>query len=197
MIGNVNDIRIVRPVSENIDDDFRLMPYMMEVELNRVLPVIGAKLYRQFDNVINSDIPPATEFITYISTNGAPVQISIEQNDVIFNGGYFKGCGCDDEQHTRGLKAAIVYFTYSEAIRNGNVNLTAFGAREQKLTFSQPLGEDTIARADRQAEKIGYAILGRLKEYLTSLGLYGGCCDKKKYRPEKFKSIYDNDNRMF
>lgn len=193
MIANTKDISLVRPFSENIDDEHRLLPYLKEVEINNVLKFIGAGIYRQLDFVANTDTS-TVETIEYINTEGKKVTITKAQNDIIFDGGYFTKCGCDCDltEHTRGLKAAIVFLAYSKCLINANVNLTAFGAREQKLTFSQPLDETTLMRAHNEASKTGYSILQEVKKYLISLDIIS-CCKKDDYVPGiKFLSITDD-----
>lgn len=199
MISNIDDIRRIRPVSENIDDENRMVPYLKEVELNKTLKYIGAHLYRQFDNVYNNpDYPnwPGVTEIDFNNTAGNTVTITKDQFEVILSGGYYRGCGCAKEEHTRGLKEATVYLAYETILWNANVNITAFGAREQKLVFSNPLDEATIARAANQAQKEAYSILWGVKEYLKALNLIDCCGGGKPWRPEKFKRLSNHPDLM-
>lgn len=161
MITTIDSIRKVRPISENVNDEKRLIPYIEEAEKLFLIPAIGASLYKQIES-------NQTDF------------------EVLFTGDFYtdeKG----NEQYFAGLNDAMGYLTYSRFVRNQNVNATAFGMVTKQGQFSDPVDEKTIVRTANDAEKIGIEYLNQCIAYLKSIGKMD--VYKKGVVKRKFKAI--------
>lgn len=141
MIIEFDDIRKVRPISENMIDEKRLKPYIEEAEILLVVPKLSAKLYKDIDE------------------NKTNYQ-------ELLDGGYYN----EDSEHFEGLKTAIGYLSYSRFIRYQNLNVTAFGAVQKQGQFSEPADSKTIISAANDAEKIGLEYLAQCIKYLKFTG---------------------------
>ncbi|OJV40829.1 MAG: hypothetical protein BGO29_14770 [Bacteroidales bacterium 36-12] len=176
MIINVEDIRKVRPIAENVNDVKRLNPYIEEAEKLFLLPALGAKLYKKVEDAVS------------INNIGEPIidndgEIIITNLEYLFNGCYYD----DDNRHCQGLKQAVGYLAYSRFVRNHNVNITAFGVVQKQGQFSEQVDEKTIIRTANDAEKIGVEYLNQCIEYIN----FDKCKkDKRGFkRNTKFKAI--------
>ena len=93
MIIDSNYIREIRDISSNVDDVKRIDPYIEEAEKEWVIPSIGAKLYKDLIDKVES-----------------------ENNTTLLEGGYYNG----DTAYLSGLKKAIAYLAYSRYVRNSH-----------------------------------------------------------------------------
>lgn len=163
MIFTPEDIREVRPISENVNDIKRLSPYIDECENLFLIPAIGSKQYKALEE--------ATTPLT-------------EELENLLNGCYY----ADDAKYCSGLKKAMGYLVYSRFVRNQQANATAFGMVTKRSEFSEPLDEKTIVRIANDAEKIGLEYLQQCVDYYN----YGKeCSEKQNYTRTKIKIIGD------
>ena len=161
MITTVDNIRKIRPISENVNDEKRLIPYIEEAEKLFLIPAIGASLYKQIES----------EQTTF---------------EALFTGGFYTD-EKNNEQYFAGLNDAMGYLTYSRFVRSQNVNATAFGIVTKQGQFSDPVDEKTIVRIANDAEKIGIEYLNQCIAYLKSIGKID--VYKKSIVKRKFKAI--------
>lgn len=137
MIVTFEDIKNVRPIASNIDET-KFAPYIGEAETLHVIPLIGAKLYKE------------------LSTTPAG-------NEMLLNGGYYDG----DNQHCVGLTTAIAYLAYARFIINSNISVTAIGAMLRSGEHSTPTSTSSIAMASKDAERVGLEYLRQCSDYLN------------------------------
>jgi len=138
MIAIAANIRSIRPIAENVNDDKRINPYIEEAEKLFVIPALGAATYK----AIETD---KTQFLTLLS------------------GGYYD----NDTRYFSGLYEAIGYLAYSRFVRNQPVNATAFGIVAKQGQFSDQVDSKTLIAVANDAEKIGLQYLKQCVEYLN------------------------------
>ena len=178
MIITPANIRAVRPIAENVNDEKRLVPYIDECEKLYLIPAFGAKAYKQLESDVLQD------------NNGVPLTdntaLGISSDiDKLFDGCYYD----NDNQHCEGLKKAMGYLVYSRFVRNQNINATAFGIVAKQGQFSETVDEKTIVRIANDAEKIG---LEYLKQCVNYLNFGKQKEDKRIFKGKtKFKAIGD------
>ena len=162
MIIDSNYIREIRDISINVDDVKRIDPYIEEAEKEWVIPTIGAKLYKDLIDKVES-----------------------ENNTTLLEGGYYNG----DTAYLSGLKKAIAYLAYSRYVRNSNVFLTSSGARAKgSLEFSDSVDDRAVVRVANEAEKRGIKLLDECVAYLNYIGSQAVRVSSKK---KKFIIIGD------
>lgn len=162
MIVTFEDIKKVRPIANNINDIKRIEPYIREAETLDVLPVIGAGLYRQLNDL--------TKVSNLFITNNIDERIELTNellNDLL-NGAYYEcgGCGGNNTRYSEGLISAIAYLAYARFLPNNQINVTAFGAVQKLGEYSQPIEEKSIVRASKEAEKIGLEYLRQCVDFM-------------------------------
>ena len=162
MIIDSNYIREIRDISINVDDVKRIDPYIEEAEKEWVIPTIGAKLYKDLIDKVES-----------------------ENNTTLLEGGYYNG----DTAYLSGLKKAIAYLAYSRYVRNSNVFLTSSGARAKgSFEFSDSVDDRAVVRVANEAEKRGIKLLDECVAYLNYIGSQAVRVSSKK---KKFIIIGD------
>ena len=180
MIITTEDIRAIRPIAENVNDEKRLVPYIDECENLFLIPILGASLYKKLDEaalMTNSGIP--------IATNEVQLIYLAENIKEIYEGCYYE----NDTKYHNGLKKAMGYLVYSRFVRNQNINVTAFAVVTKQGQFSETVDEKTIVRTANDAEKIGLEYLRQAVDYINS-NLPES--EKKVFNPKsKFKIIGD------
>lgn len=183
MITNINCIRRVRPVAQNIDGLARVEPYIQEAEKLNILPQIGAHLYQWFDGLG----PAITEMQTYTREDGTEVSVSPQQYEAIMFGGYFDGACCNGTGHSMGLVNAVAYYAYSRMILDNQISVTSFGVVRKRSDYSDQLDYASISRASSEAKQIADECAREVVAHLQALGLLG-CCHRAK-RVKKFQAI--------
>lgn len=173
MIFSPNDIRVVRPIAENVNDTKRLLPYIDECERLFLIPKLGAKQYKILETAIANSL---------LLEN--PVTLSADITNLL------EGCYYDsDNERCEGLKKAMGYLVYSRFVRNQNVNVTAFGLVNKSGDFSERVDDKTIIRISNDAESIG---IEYLKQCVDFLNFGKQQEDKRIFKPKcKFKAIGD------
>ena len=172
MIIQPQDIRAVRPIAENVNDEKRLVPYIEECETLYLITKLGAKQFLSIEKAIKD------------SQLETPVPLP-EAITSLMDGCYFDS----DNQHCQGLKQAMGYLVYSRFVRNQNVNATAFGIVTKQGQFSENVDEKTIIRISNDAEKIG---LEYLKQCIDFLNFGKEKRDHRNFKQKcKFKAIGD------
>ena len=91
MIITPADIRAVRPIADNVNDEKRLVPYIDECEKLFVLPALGAKIYKQIETDVlrTTDVEPLTD------NSGENLLVGNTGLQLLFHGCYYN----DDMQH--------------------------------------------------------------------------------------------------
>lgn len=146
MIIEYKDIRSVRPIADNMNDEKRLLPYIKEGETLYLKPLIAPALYKQI------------------------VENKADYEELLAGGDY------DNERKSfPGLREAMGYLIYSRFVRNQNVNNTAFGLVTKKGEFSEPSDDKTVVRVANDAEKIGFEYLDQCIEYMKFKGMLESC----------------------
>ena len=138
MIATSANIRKVRPIAENVNDDKRINPYIEEAEKLFVIPNIGASTYKAI----------AADKMAFAT---------------LLDGGYYD----DDKQYFSGLYEAIGYLAYSRFVRNQPVNSTAFGIVAKQGQFSEQVDSKTLISVANDAEKIGLQYLKECVDFLN------------------------------
>lgn len=173
MIITPQDIRSVRPIAENVNDEKRLIPYIEECENLFLIPKLGAKKFKEIETAIAESIKELN-----------PIALSDEMVNLL------NGCFYDeDNRHSEGLKKAMGYLVYSRFVRNQNVNATAFGIVTKRADNSDPVDYKMIMIIANDAEKIG---LEYLKQCVDFLNFGKEKRDQRNFKPKcKFKAIGD------
>lgn len=137
MIIFPENIRKVRPIADNINDEKRLLPYIEEVERLYLIPALTPEIYAEI-------IADRTPFET------------------LFCGGFYD----NNKKFFSGLNDASGYLIYSRFVLNNQANVTAFGVQFKNGEFSERADEKTLIRISKDAEKIGLQFLDDCVEYL-------------------------------
>ena len=161
MLITADDIRKHRPIALNLDDEKRLNTYIGEAELLDIIPVIGAKLYKEI-----KDTP--TNFTE------------------LLDGGYYD----NDTKYFAGLKAALSMLSYARFILNNSVNATPFGVQRKNALDSEPVEDKTLFRHSNEAKNVGLAYLQQCVDYLTYEN-GRKCGEKTTVKQRKFSIVGD------
>lgn len=153
------DIRKYRPIAGNLDDQRRLIMYIMEAEVLDIIPVIGAELYKECcENPLD--------------------------NKLLLEGGYYD----DDKRYFSGLKAAVCLLTYARFLPNNNINVTPFGVKEKLSIDSNDITDKALFRQINEARNTGQAYLQQVVDYLSYYG-HNCYNRKNIVKQKKFKVI--------
>lgn len=159
MIITVEDIRAVRHIAHNIDNE-RVDMYIREAEILDVVPAISAELYEVLD---------------------AGEDLTTEQEMMLNGGYYYDGCAkCKFE----GLKVATAYLAYARFMRNNQVNVTPYGVVTKIGDESATTEHRIVVAQAQEAENIGQAMLAEAVRYWDSVGDKNACnttTKKKKF----------------
>lgn len=145
MIITTNDIRLIRPIAENIQLN-RMLIYIEEAEGLYVRPAIGAEVYK---GVI--DTP--------------------ELHETLLEGGFYD----DNKKYFEGLKKATSYLAYGRMLLNHDFNVTAFGTVFKNGELSEQTEEKTLIRISNDAINTGVRYLNECVDYLRFIGLLNCC----------------------
>lgn len=189
MIIKADDIRKIRPVADNIDDIKRIEPYIKDAEILDVLPVIGASLYKQLDELDLGLLDNSGVSIT--NNQGEQINVDNKLYTDLLNGCYYEcsDCACNEDKlrHSEGLISTIAYLAYSRLLPNHPINVTAFSVVYKHGEFSDKVDETALIRATNQAKNIGKEYLRQCIDYMKCMNLI---CEKKQIkRRSKFKAI--------
>jgi hypothetical protein len=138
MIATAENIKKVRPISENIDTNKRINPYIEEAEKLFVIPNIGAATYKAIEADKTSYVP-------------------------LLDGGYYD----NDTRYFSGLYEAIGYLAYSRFVRNQPVNATVYGMVTKQSPHSEPVDPKTLISVANDSEKIGLQYLKQCVDFLN------------------------------
>lgn len=164
MIVDFSDIKNIRHIADNVNDEKRLYPYMVETENIWIIPAIGIELCQE----IEKDKCKYSELL---------------------NGGVYDKTNCETGKgYFEGLKQAVAYLAYSRFVRNHDVFVTASGIKQKMGEYSEPASEASIKRIANESEKIGKQYLNNCIDYLKAKGYIDSCCSKRK-NTSKFKVI--------
>ena len=165
MIITVEDIKKYRPIAKNIGAE-EVNVYIREAERLDVLPVIGAKLYKEL-----SSLGPVTNSKGEIILDDAGQEISsgIEGElpadlHKFLNGGEYQNAA-GELVRFEGVRAALCYLAYARFVRNHSINVTAFGVVQKVGDYSSPIDQELIISASRDAKKIGDEYLSRSMKF--------------------------------
>lgn len=146
MIATTKDIKLCRPLANNIDEG-RIAPYIEEAEKIYIIPAITAKLYKAIDEQSEEEREAG-------------------KYDDILNAGYYE----DGSQYHEGLLTAIAYLAYSRFVLNQGVAVTAFGVVQKAAQYSEPIEEAAIVRLSDDAKQRGITALAGVVAYLKAAG---------------------------
>jgi hypothetical protein len=136
---SITDIVEFKPLSLNVNVAKQLDPYILEAQEFNLKPVLGDPLYLDLlENLENYD----NLFLPY----------TYEWD------GY--------KYAHNGIKASLIYWTYSRYLSNGNSHSTAFGMVQKLNEFSTPLDPKEISRQVKQTESGAIAYQQQYLEYL-------------------------------
>lgn len=176
MIIDVDYIRTIRPVAENIDPN-RLRMFITEAEKIDILPAIGAGLYRKLDGF--GPVTIDSDGTLLLDEHGHPIFVNAEapisdNEALLLTGGYYTdNCGC--EQYFEGLCLALAYLAYARLLREHSLNVTAYGVVIKEGELSSPADTRDISGAALNTQHIGEAYLGRTLRYWHHISQCKGC----------------------
>lgn len=140
------DIQAFKPVSSNVDQAKKLIPYILEAQEFDLRPILGEELYID----LLSDFVASPSLATY---------------EDLFNGSTYTYAG-KTYQHS-GVKAVLVYYAYARYKSNSNVTDTAFGSVGKTTPYSTPSDEKTIVRQVQQIRAGAVAYQDRVVDFLN------------------------------
>lgn len=196
----VDDIRAVRPLAENIDEA-RVNVYIDEAERLDILPAIGGEIFKTLRNV---GVIMVDEQGTELQDEAGNTIKTLDEGDLpadvqlLLNGGYWDtdkdgGCGCckgGGVIRFEGIRAAECYFAYARLIRNNSVNVTRFGVVIKEADDSSPASGQQIAAISNDAYKIGAEYLRVTIEWWNAT--HPATADKmKEGKRRKFVAVGD------
>lgn len=161
----MEDIQAIRPLANNLCEA-KVEIYIREAEHLDILPVIGATLYRRFEE---------TDTLS-------PEEITL------LEGGYVEG-DCGREQHIEGVKKALAYFAYARLVRNNQVNVTPYGVVTKLGEESASTDYRTVAAVAAEAQNIGEALLASAMRYWHSVSDSCACGRVGQKAKRKFVAI--------
>ena len=185
MIITVEDIRKVRAIARNIDEE-RVNVFIREAEMLDLIPEIGAQIYERFNQL--GTIVVDAERAELQTEEGAEIyalseaDLTTEEYKFLFGGYYTDDCG--GEKKIAGIKEALAYFAYARLVRNAQVNVTPYSVVRKLGEESEPTSQTTIASVSADAYNIGKALLAETLRYWRKYG-EGKCC-AKPIRKKKF-----------
>lgn len=149
---NIDKIKGVRPISENVDFVRSMIPYTNETETEWLIPKFGYPLYKDIiDNINNYEI--------------------------LLHGGSYN----DDTEYFEGLYSAIGYLAYSRFVLNHNISVTQLGVLTNvDNQFERNASESQIKRISNDAKEIGLKHLAHCVDYLIFVGKITECRTKVK-----------------
>lgn len=188
MIITVDDIRAIRPIAHNIDEE-RVNVFIREAEELDIIPVIGAKMFNFYNQlgaitVDEENTPLETE-------NGEEIyslsvgDLTADEYKFLFGGTYTNDCG--KEVYFSGLKRATAYFAYARYMRSAQINCTPYGVVTKLGEESEPTDHRTIMAEAQNAQNIGEAMLGEAMRFWSSV--QDVCCGHKVNPKRKFTAI--------
>jgi len=194
MIISIEDIRAIRQIAANINED-RVNIYINEAELLDLQPVIGADLYEKLRNI--GTIVLDEEQTKLLDENGEHEIILQYEEDLpineykLLNGGYYTD-NCGVRHRFEGIKKALAYFAYARFVRNHSTHVTPFGVVQKLGDDSNPADARNIAAISADARKIG-------EDYLAHAMKFWHCVESARAhaaaaeRPRKKKFIAIGD----
>lgn len=174
MIIDINDIRAVRQIAGNVDEE-RVNIYIREAELLDLEPVIGADLYEKLTNIGTIVLDDAQTQLqdedggdTYIEAEG-----DLPNNEFkLLNGGYYKD-ECGVRHRFEGIKKALAYFSYARFVRNHSTQVTPFGIVNKLGDDSNPADARSIAAISADAHRIA-------EDYLAHAMKFWHCVERAR-----------------
>lgn len=190
MIITVEDIRKVRDIARNIDEE-RVNVFIREAEVLDIIPEIGAELYERFNQI--GKIVVDAERADLETEAGEDIyalseaDLTTEEHKFLYGGYYTDDCG--KERYISGIKEALCYFAYARLVRNAQINVTRYGVVTKLGEESEPTSQARIAATAADALNIGKAMLADALRYWRKYGT-GVCCHRGAQRSKrKFLAI--------
>lgn len=141
-----SDIKLIKPISDNIDSVERLEPYIIEAQDLDIRPFLGNPLFYDLVQGIVST-PQDSKYIDLL--NGKSYTPS-DGYTIFFDG----------------LKISIAYFAYSRFITFQGINVTRFGVVQKVADYSTPITVEMIDRIAGNARSVGLSYLQQVEDYL-------------------------------
>lgn len=166
MIIDVDFIRKIRSIAQNIDDE-KVNVYIREATSLDIEPVIGAELCRKFANL--GKITSEYGDTQVCDEQGNSIMSGMEgdlptEEHTLLNGGYYTDasgqlCRVD------GVRMALAYLAYARFVRNHDVNVSPYGVVTKYGQDSTPVEARTISAVSNDAYKIGMEYLDSCVRY--------------------------------
>lgn len=128
MLITIEDLRLIRPITQNVSDLNSIEPYIEEAEQADLKNLLGAELY--YDLVKNKNDGKYSDFL-----NGKEYQNS-KGNTLAF----------------AGLKKTLAYFAYARLILNDNLKHTNSGMVFKRNEYSEQPSSKSIADKAQNAK---------------------------------------------
>ena len=176
MIIDVDYLRTIRPIAENIDPN-RLRMFITEAERDVILPAIGAGLYRKLDGF--GAVTIDADGTLLLDEQGHPIFVNADayvsdEEALLLTGGYYTD-NCGSEQYFEGLCMALAYLAYARLLREHSLNVTAYGVVIKEGELSRPADIRDISGASLNTQNKGEAYLGRTIQYWHHISQCKGC----------------------
>ncbi len=139
----LSDIQDFRAVSSNLNTD-RIDPLIAEAQEFDIKPVLGPAQYLDF---INS-LPDGGKY------------------DDLFNGVEYTDTGINELVSFKGVRAALVYYSYARLLLNQDLHVSGSGIVEKTEQWSQPSEEKRI---QRQVTAARLAAVAHQNDYIKFL----------------------------
>lgn len=128
------DFAEIRDISNNVDFDKRIKPYVREAQEFDIRPILGAEMF--YDLLKNSADDNYTALLDGLDYTYADVNYSFV-----------------------GLKTIIAYYTYARFIPHDNVRSTPSGMMGKTNEFSERISKSEIDRIVNQNQSAAYAYI--------------------------------------
>lgn len=139
------DIQALKPISSNVNELKALKPFILEAQEFDVRPFLGDEFW--IDLVNDFDASPS--LATYSD---------------LFNGSTYVYSGVTYKHE--GIKAMLIYYTYSRYLNNAQTSVTPFGVVQKLNDDSQQVPERTLTRLVSQAVSGAKVYEERVKDYI-------------------------------
>lgn len=168
-IISIQDIIQFKPISINVNEAKALDPFILEAQEFDIRPILGDPLYL----AILDDLPVLSTF-----------------GDLV-NGVAYTYDG-DNYEH-KGIKACLIYYSYSRYLANANSHSTPSGMVSKRNDYSDPLDEKTMTRLIQQAKAGAVHFQEQFVKYLnrfeTTYPLWKTTCEKQRKGSIRIRSI--------
>lgn len=152
------DIRAVKSIALNINQEKELIPYILEAQNFDLMKFLGVEFYVDL-------------------VNDFTASPSLDKYQLLFNGGSYTSNG--KSLYLNGLKSLLIYYVYRRYANNSNVIATPTGFVHKTNNYSENVSEKTISRLVDNANASALMLEDELRNFLNKnkadYPLWGGC----------------------